>query len=67
MCQAIGLELHQVIDEPERFMGKSLRIKIYTVSQDGAIHSDVEMFLSAVRNAPVQVIETVDEFCAEDG
>ena len=67
MCQAVGLELHQVIDEAEQFTGRLLRIKIYTVSHDGAIHSDVELFLPAIRNTAGQVIETVDEFCAEDG
>ncbi len=45
----------------------ALRIKIYSVSQDGVMHSDVELFLPAIRNAAVQVIETVDEFCAENG
>ncbi len=67
MCQAVGLELHQVIDEPEHFTNKSLRIKTYTVSHDGAIHSDVELFLPAIRSTSVQAIETVDDFCAEDG
>ncbi len=45
MCQAVGLELHQVIDEPEQFTGKSLRIKIYSVNHDGVMHSDVELFM----------------------
>ncbi len=67
MCQAVGLELFQVIDEPEQFTNKSLRIKTYTVSHDGAIHSDVELFLPAIRNPSVQTIENVDGFCAEDG
>ena len=67
LCQAVGLDLHQVIDEPGQFTHKSLRIKTYTVSHDGAIHSDVELFLPAIRNASLPVIDTVDEFCAEDG
>ena len=45
MCQAVGLELFQVIDEPEQFTGRRLRIKIYSVNQDGVMHSDVELFL----------------------
>ena len=45
MCQAVGLELHQVIDEPEQFTGRRLRIKIYSVNHDGVIHSDVELFM----------------------
>ena len=46
MCQAVGLELHQVIDEAEQFTGRRLRIKIYSVNQDGVMHSDVELFLA---------------------
>ena len=65
LCRAVGLELHQVVDEPEQFTGKRLRIKTYSVGHDGAIHSDVELFLPPIRNASVQVIETSDEFCAE--
>ncbi len=30
MCQAVGLELFQVIDEQEQFTDKRLRIKTYT-------------------------------------
>ena len=45
MCQAVGLELHQVIDEPEQFTGRLLRIKIYSVNHDGVMHSDVELFM----------------------
>ncbi len=45
MCQAVGLELHQVIDEAEQFTGRLLRIKIYSVSSDGVMHSDVELFM----------------------
>ena len=68
LCRAVGLELFQVIDEPEQFTGKRLRIKTYTVSsKSGRRYGDVELFLPAIGNAAVQVIETVDEFCAEDG
>ena len=68
LCRAVGLELHQVIDEPEQFTDKSLRIKTYTVSpKSGRRYSDVELFLPAIGNAAVQVFETVNEFCAEDG
>ena len=68
MCQAVGLELFQVIDEPEQFTGRSLRIKTYSVNpESGRRYSDVELFLPAIRNAAVQVTETVDEICAEDG
>ncbi len=68
LCQAVRIELHQVIDEPELFTGKQLRIKTYSViPKSGRRYSDVELFLPAIRNASVQVIETVDEFCAEDG
>ena len=68
LCRAVDLELHQVIDEPEQFTGKSLRIKTYSVSpKSGRRYSDVELFLPAIRNASVQVLETVDEFCAENG
>jgi len=45
MCQAVGLELFQVIDEPEQFTDRQLRTKIYSVNQDGVMHSDVELFL----------------------
>ncbi len=58
LCQAVGLELHQVIDEPEQFTGKRLRIKTYTVSpKSGRRYGDVELFLPAIGNAAVQVIE----------
>ncbi len=45
MCQAVGLELHQVIDQAEQFTGRLLRVKIYSVSSDGVMHSDVELFM----------------------
>ncbi len=68
MCQAVGLELHQVIDEAEQFTGRLLRIKIYSVTpESGRRYSDVELFLPAIRNASVPAIDSVDEFCAEDG
>ncbi len=67
LCRAVGLELFQVIDEAEKFTGRRLRIKIYSVNHDGVIHSDVELFLPAIRNASVPAIDSVDEFCAEDG
>ena len=68
MCQAVGLELHQVIDEAEQFTGRLLRIKIYSITpESGRRYSDVELFLPAIRNPSVQAIETVDDFCAEDG
>ena len=68
LCRAVGLELHQVIDDPEQFTGRSLRIKIYSVTPEaGRRYSDVELFLPAIRNASVPVIDTVDDFCAEDG
>lgn len=67
MCQAVGLELHQVIDEAEQFTGRSLRIKLYSVNHDGVIHSDVELFMPPIGKAAVQSIETDDEICAEDG
>ena len=68
LCRAVGLELHQVIDEPEQFTDKSLRIKTCSVSpKSGRKCSDVELFLPAIGNAAVHVTETVDEFCAEDG
>jgi len=67
MCQAVGLELFQVIDESEQFTGTSLRIKIYSVKpESGRRYSDVELFLPAIRNPSVQAIETVDEFYEED-
>ena len=48
MCQAVDLELHQVIDEAEQFTGRSLRIKTYTVTPEtGRRYSDVELFLPA--------------------
>ncbi len=64
LCRAVGLELHQVIDEPEQFTDKRLRIKIYTVSHDGANHSDVELFLPA---SLIHMIssERDDEFCID--
>ncbi len=68
MCRAVGLELHQVIDEPEQFTGKSLRIKTYSVNpKSGRRYSDVELFLPAIGDAAVQATETVNEFCAETG
>lgn len=68
LCQAVGLELFQVIDESEQFTGTSLRIKTYSVSpKSGRRYSDVELFLPAMGNAAVQVTENVDEFCAENG
>ena len=68
LCQAVGLELHQVIDEAEQFTSRLLRIKIYSVTpESGRRYSDVELFLPAIRNASVPAIESVDEFCAEDG
>ena len=45
LCQAVGLELHQIIDEPELFQEKRLRIKTYSINQDGTMHSDVELFM----------------------
>ncbi len=68
LCRAVGLELHQVIDEAEQFTGRLLRIKIYSVKpESGRRYSDVELFLPAIRNPSVQTIENVDGFCAEDG
>ena len=68
LCQSVGLELHQVIDEPEQFTDRLLRIKIYSVKpESGRRYSDVEMFLPVIRNADVQAIEAVDDFCAEEG
>ena len=68
LCQAVGLELFQVIDEPEQFTGRRLRVKTYSVTPEtGRRYSDVELFLPAIRNASVQAIETVDDFCAEEG
>ncbi|MCH8965954.1 MAG: hypothetical protein IIB58_13405 [Planctomycetes bacterium] len=58
LCRAVGLELHQVIDEPEQFTGKSLRIKTYSVNpKSGRRYSDVELFLPAISNAAVQATE----------
>ena len=58
LCQAVGLELHQVIDEPEQFKGKRLRIKTYSVNpKSGRRYSDVELFLPAISNAAVQATE----------
>ncbi len=46
LCRAVGLELHQVIDEAEQFTGRLLRIKIYSVNPEtGRRYSDVELFL----------------------
>ena len=68
LCRAVGLQLFQVIDEPEHFAGKRMRIKTYSVSpKSGRRYSDVELFLPAIRNAAVQVTDSVDEFCAENG
>ena len=68
LCHAVGLELHQVIDEAEQFTGRRLRIKIYSVTpESGRRYSDVELFLPAIGDAAVQATETVDEFCAENG
>ena len=68
LCQAVELDLHQVIDEPEQFTGKRMRIKTYSViPKSGRRYSDVELFLPAIGNAAVQVTETISEFCAEDG
>lgn len=52
LCQAVSLELHQIIDEPELFQGKRLRIKTYLVNQDGTMYSDVELFMP---QAPQQI------------
>ncbi len=65
MCQAVGLELHQVIDEPEQFTDRLLRIKIYSVKpESGRRYSDVELFLPA---SPIHMIssERDDEFCVD--
>ena len=67
LCRAIGLELHQVIDEPELFDKKRLRIKTCAVTPEpGRRYSDVELFLPA---SPIQMhaAEPGDEFCAEQG
>ena len=59
------MELHQVIDEPEQFTGKSLRIKTYSVTpESGRRYSDVELFLPA---SPIHMIssERDDEFCVD--
>ena len=67
LCQAVGLELHQIIDEPELFQGKRLRIKTCSVTPESdRRYSDVELFLPAMGNAAVHVTETISEFCAED-
>ena len=65
LCRAVGLELHQVIDEAEQFTGRLLRIKIYSVKpESGRRYSDVEMFLPA---SPIHMIssERDDEFCVD--
>ncbi len=65
MCQSVGLELFQVIDEPELFQGKRLRIKTCSVTPEtGRRYSDVELFLPAIGKAAVRSIETDDEICA---
>jgi len=49
LCRAVGLELHDVIEHPEKFEGKQLRIKTYRASGESSSgdtsYSDVEMFL----------------------
>ncbi len=56
LCQAVGLELYQVIDEPEQFAGKSLRIKTYSVNpKSGRRYSDVELFLPAIGNVETRI------------
>ena len=49
LCQAVGLEQHDVIEYPEKFEGRRLRIKTYRASGEsssaGKSYSDVEMFL----------------------
>lgn len=68
LCRAVGLQLFQVIDEPEQFTAKRMRIKTYSVNpKSGRRYSDVELFLPAIGNAAVQVTETISEFCTEDG
>lgn len=47
--QAVGLEQHDVIEHPEKFEGRELRIKTNRASVEsssgGTSYSDVEMFL----------------------
>ncbi len=64
LCRAVGLELHQVIDESEQFTGRRLRIKIYSVtSESGRRYSDVELFLPQVTQQ-IEAPESGTKFCA---
>ncbi len=64
LCRAVGLELHQVVDEPEQFTGKRMRIKTYSVSpKSGRRYNDVELFLPQATQQ-IEAAESGAEFCA---
>ena len=64
LCRAVGLELHQVIDEEEQFTGTSLRIKTYSVNpESGRRYSDVELFLPQAAQQ-IEAPESGAKFCA---
>ena len=49
LCQAVNLELYDVIEHAEKFAGRKLRLKTYRASGEsssaGKSYSDIEMFL----------------------
>ncbi len=49
LCQAVNLNLFDVIENPEKFEGRRLRVKTYRASGESSSgdtsYSDVEMFL----------------------
>ncbi len=49
LCRAVNLELFDVIENPEKFAGRKMRIKTYRASGESSSgdtsYSDVEMFL----------------------
>jgi hypothetical protein len=63
LCQAVGLELHQIIDEPELFQGERLRIKTYSNNQDGTMRSDVELFMPQATQE-IEAPQSDAKFCA---